>query len=134
MAKPPKTLYKAAGTDLTSKIIVVTGIDMLMDGTCGFLAIIKNLVVLCSASSMLLFNTLRSYIFADILIEAVERTGTDLNVDNLITSLETIKDYEDPLQTGSVTFSETRRQGTNISYFFQVQEERFKVISGPIAY
>ncbi len=74
------------------------------------------------------------YIFADILIEAVERTGTDLNVDNLITSLETIKDYEDPLQTGSVTFSETRRQGTNISYFFQVQEERFKVISGPIAY
>jgi len=74
------------------------------------------------------------YIFADILIEAVERAGTDLNVDNLITSLETIKDYEDPLQTGSVTFSETRRQGTNISYFFQVQEERFKVISGPIAY
>ena len=71
---------------------------------------------------------------ADILIEAVERAGTDLNVDNLITSLETIKDYEDPLQTGSVTFSETRRQGTNISYFFQVQEERFKVISGPIAY
>ena len=74
------------------------------------------------------------YIFADILIEAVERAGTDLNLDNLITSLETIKDYEDPLQTGSVTFSETRRQGTNISYFFQVQEERFKVISGPIAY
>lgn len=74
------------------------------------------------------------YIFADILIEAIERAGTDLNLDNLITSLETIKDYEDPLQTGSVTFSETRRQGTNISYFFQVQEERFKVISGPIAY
>ena len=74
------------------------------------------------------------YIFADILIEAVERAGKDLNLDSLITSLESIKDYEDPLQTGSVTFSETRRQGTNISYFFQVQEERFKVISGPIAY
>ena len=44
------------------------------------------------------------------------------------------KSYEDPLKTGVVTFSETQRQGTNISYFFQVQDERFEVISGPIAY
>ena len=74
------------------------------------------------------------YIFADILIEALKETGKDLTVDSFISSMESIKNYEDPLKTGSVTFSETRRQGSNISYFFQVQEERFKVISGPIAY
>ncbi len=79
-------------------------------------------------------GALYGYIFADILIEAVKRAGKELTVDNFVSSMESIKDFEDPLKTGSVTFSETRRQGTNISYFFQVQEERFKVISGPIAY
>lgn len=79
-------------------------------------------------------GALYGYIFADILIEAVKRAGKELTVDNFVSSMESIKDFKDPLQTGSVTFSETRRQGTNISYFFQVQEERFKVISGPIAY
>ena len=79
-------------------------------------------------------GALYGYIFADILIEAVKRTGKELTVDSFVSSMESIKDFEDPLRTGSVTFSETRRQGTNISYFFQVQEERFKVISGPIAY
>ena len=79
-------------------------------------------------------GALYGYIFADILIEAVKRAGKELTFDNFVSSMESIKDFEDPLKTGSVTFSETRRQGTNISYFFQVQEERFKVISGPIAY
>ena len=79
-------------------------------------------------------GALYGYIFADILIEAVKRAGKELTVNSFVSSMESIKDFEDPLQTGSVTFSETRRQGTNISYFFQVQEERFKVISGPIAY
>lgn len=79
-------------------------------------------------------GALYGYIFADILIEAVKRAGKELTVDNFVSSMESIKDFKDPLQTGSVTFSETRRQGTNISYFFQVQEERFNVISGPIAY
>ena len=79
-------------------------------------------------------GALYGYIFADILIEAVKRAGKELTVDSFVSSMESINDFEDPLQTGSVTFSETRRQGTNISYFFQVQEERFKVISGPIAY
>jgi branched-chain amino acid transport system substrate-binding protein len=79
-------------------------------------------------------GALYGYIFADILIEAVKRAGKELTVDNFVSSMESIKDFEDPLKTGSVTFSEIRRQGTNISYFFQVQEERFKVVSGPIAY
>ena len=74
------------------------------------------------------------YIFADIVIEAIERAGKDLSIDNFIKAMETLKEYEDPLKTGAVTFSETIRQGTNISYFFQVQNERFEVISGPISY
>ena len=74
------------------------------------------------------------YIFADIVIEAIERAGKDLSIDNFIKAMETLKEYEDPLKTGAVTFSETIRQGTNISYFFQVQNERFEVLSGPISY
>ena len=79
-------------------------------------------------------GALYGYIFADILIEAVVRTGENLTLDNLIASMESLENYEDPLKTGSVTFSKTRRQGSNISYFFQVQDMRFKVISGPINY
>ena len=79
-------------------------------------------------------GALYGYIFADILIEVINRVGEDLTIDNLIASMESLDNYEDPLKTGSVTFNETRRQGSNISYFFQVQDMRFKVISGPINY
>ena len=58
----------------------------------------------------------------------------DLTVDSFVEAMETLKDYEDPLKLGSVTFNPDQRQGSNISYFFQVQNERFEVISGPINY
>ena len=74
------------------------------------------------------------YIFADIVVEAIERAGKDLTVDSFVEAMETLKDYEDPLKLGSVTFNPDQRQGSNISYFFQVQNERFEVISGPINY
>ena len=79
-------------------------------------------------------GALYGYIFADIVIEAINRAGKDLTINSFIEAMETLKNFEDPLKTGAVTFSETQRQGTNISYFFQVQNERFEVISGPIAY
>ena len=60
--------------------------------------------------------------------------GQDLTVESFIAALETLEDFEDPLKLGSVTFNENKRQGSNISYFFQVQDERFNVISGPINY
>ena len=74
------------------------------------------------------------YIFADLFIEAIERAGQDLNIDSFVSAMESIVDYVDPLETSTVSFSETSRQGSNVSYFFQVQDERFEVISGPISY
>ncbi len=79
-------------------------------------------------------GALYGYIFADIAIEAINRAGKDLTIDSFIEAMETLNNFEDPLKTGAVTFSDTQRQGTNISYFFQVQNERFEVISGPLAY
>ena len=74
------------------------------------------------------------YIFADLFIEGIMRAGKDLNVDNFVSAMESIKNYVDPLETSVVSFSETKRQGSNVSYFFQVQDEKFEVISGPISY
>ena len=74
------------------------------------------------------------YIYADIFIEAIRRAGKDLNVESFVNAMETLKNYEDPLKLGSVTFNANQRQGSNISYFFKVQNERFEVISGPINY
>jgi len=74
------------------------------------------------------------YIYADIFIEAVKRAGKDLNVESFVTAMETLKNYEDPLKLGSVTFNANQRQGSNISYFFKVQNGRFEVISSPINY
>ena len=74
------------------------------------------------------------YIYADIFIEAIKRAGKDLNVESFVNAMESLKNYEDPLKLGSVTFNTSQRQGSNISYFFKVQEGRFEVISGPINY
>ncbi len=74
------------------------------------------------------------YIYADIFIEAIKRAGKDLNVERFVNAMESLKNYEDPLKLGSVTFSTSQRQGSNISYFFRVQDGRFEVISGPINY
>ena len=74
------------------------------------------------------------YIYADIFIEAIKRAGKDLNVDSFVNAMESLKNYEDPLNLGSVTFNTSQRQGSNISYFFKVQDGRFEVISGPINY
>ena len=74
------------------------------------------------------------YIYADIFIEAIKRAGKDLNVESFVNAMESLKNYEDPLKLGSVTFNKSQRQGSNISYFFKVQDGRFEVISGPINY
>ena len=74
------------------------------------------------------------YIYADIFIEAVKRAGKDLSVKSFISAMESLENYADPLRTGTVTFTDTQRQGSNISYFFQVQNGKFEVISGPINY
>ena len=74
------------------------------------------------------------YIYADIFIEAIRRAGKDLNVESFVNAMETLNNYEDPLKLGSVSFDANQRQGSNISYFFKVQNGRFEVISGPINY
>ena len=74
------------------------------------------------------------YIYADIFIEAVKRAGKDLSVKSFVSAMESLENYADPLRTGTVTFTTTQRQGSNISYFFQVQNGKFEVISGPINY
>ena len=74
------------------------------------------------------------YIYADIFIEAVKRAGKDLSVKSFVSAMESLENYADPLRTGTVTFTDTQRQGSNISYFFQVQNGKFEVISGPINY
>ena len=79
-------------------------------------------------------GSLYGYIFADIAIKAIKDAGMDLNIDTLVLALEKINNYEDPLKAGIVTFSETVRQGSNISYLFQVANQRFEIITGPIAY
>ena len=74
------------------------------------------------------------YIYADIFIEAVKRAGKELSVKSFVSAMESLENYADPLRTGTVTFTDTQRQGSNISYFFQVQNGKFEVISGPINY
>ena len=74
------------------------------------------------------------YIYADIFIQAIKRAGKDLNVESFVNAMESLNNYEDPLKLGSVTFNANQRQGSNISYFFKVQDGRFEVISGPINY
>jgi branched-chain amino acid transport system substrate-binding protein len=79
-------------------------------------------------------GSLYGYIFADILIKAIKDSGQNLSIDNLVNSFEAFEDFEFPLNAGSATFGKDIRQGNNISYLFQVRDQRFDVIAGPIAY
>ena len=79
-------------------------------------------------------GSLYGYVFADILIKTIKDSGKDLTIDKIVSSFEAIENFDFPLDAGTATFGKNIRQGSNISYLFQVKDQRFNVVSGPIAY
>lgn len=81
------------------------------------------------------FQAVSSYIGADLFIKALEDAGRDLTVATLVAALEKVKDYRDPLASGTtVSFSAKERLGTSRVFIAQIQNGRWKRVSDDLAY
>jgi branched-chain amino acid transport system substrate-binding protein len=81
------------------------------------------------------FPAVSGYVEADLLITGLTRAGKSLSVDTLVGALEALQDYRDPFQAGpSISFSATKRLGTNQSFLVQVQQGRWVKASETLSY
>ena len=68
------------------------------------------------------------WVSADLLIIALERAGTDLTVESLMTAIESITDYEDPFGGPPISFGPDKRFGGDSLVLLQVQDSAFALI------
>jgi branched-chain amino acid transport system substrate-binding protein len=65
------------------------------------------------------------YVWADLLVTALENAGTDLTADALIAGFEAIKDYQDPFGNPAFSYSAEDHNGSNAVIPLQVQGGRW---------
>lgn len=74
------------------------------------------------------------YVSAQIAIEALRRAGRDLTLDNLVTAMESLKDFKD-IFGATYTFTPTDHHGTTKAYLSIVHNERWvPVMPDALAY
>jgi branched-chain amino acid transport system substrate-binding protein len=74
------------------------------------------------------------YTSAQIVIEALQRAGHDLSVDNLIRAMESIQDFHDVFG-GTYSFSPTNHHGATAAFLSVVHNGRWEpVVDHPLAY
>ena len=68
-------------------------------------------------------------------MKALDDAGKDLSVEALVAALDKIKDYRDPLASGTtVSFGPAQRLGTSRVFISQIQDGRWKRVSDDLAY
>jgi branched-chain amino acid transport system substrate-binding protein len=74
------------------------------------------------------------YTSAQIVIEALQRAGRDLSVDNLVKAMESIQDFHD-IFGGTYSFSPTNHHGTTAAFLSVVHNGRWEpVVDHPLSY
>lgn len=68
-----------------------------------------------------------AYHGAKTLIEGIRRTGRDLTRENLIKTLEGLKDFETGI-AGATTFGPDRREGNRIGYVLEIKEDLSRMV------
>jgi branched-chain amino acid transport system substrate-binding protein len=74
------------------------------------------------------------YIFADLVIEALEAVGPDLTVERFLEATEAISGYVDPIGGQSVSFSPDDHQGVNTLIIAKVENRRWVVTERGLDY
>jgi branched-chain amino acid transport system substrate-binding protein len=69
------------------------------------------------------------YLIIDTFIKAAAQAGPNLTTDGFVKAMESIKFAPDMFGTAEMTFSPTKRLGTNDSRMSQIQEGRWKVVT-----
>jgi branched-chain amino acid transport system substrate-binding protein len=65
------------------------------------------------------------YVWADILVQALENAGRDLTVDSLMGGFHQIKDYQDPFGNPPFSFAEGDHHGSEEMVFLEVRDGRW---------
>lgn len=74
------------------------------------------------------------YVIADLTVRALEAAGPDLTRDKVLAALESIKNYEDPFGGPTLTFSETKHQGGNYLYLYEVVDSQWQIAEEQIPF
>ena len=75
------------------------------------------------------------YTGSQLLIQALQNAGRDLNVESFVAGLEKIRNYHDIFGSPVVTFSATKHAGSADSFLLQVKGGKWvPVVDGPIGY
>ena len=69
------------------------------------------------------YNALDTY------LRAVEKAGANLTTESFIKAMDTMKTPTDMFGSPEMTFSPTKRLGSNISRMSQIQDGRWKVVA-----
>jgi len=75
-----------------------------------------------------------AYSSADMVVQALQRTGKDITLDKFLAAIESIKDYHDLFGGPAINFSATQHKGNNKAMLSVVENGRWKLISKSIEY
>lgn len=79
------------------------------------------------------YVAIEGYRNADLLVQALEKAGPDLNVDSLLAALESIEEYKD-IFGNSMTFGPEDHKGVDESYLLTVKDGRWVKLDASIRY
>ncbi|MDY6970020.1 MAG: ABC transporter substrate-binding protein [Spirochaetota bacterium] len=68
------------------------------------------------------------WIFSTVLYEGIRRSGKEINIKKLITSIETIRDYDTKGVVGPITFSPTNHKGLDYCKLYRANPEEGKLV------
>jgi branched-chain amino acid transport system substrate-binding protein len=75
------------------------------------------------------------YTGAEVVVEALKNAGHDLTTDSFIASLEGIKSYHDIFGSPTISFSNTKHQGSNESFLCVVKDGKWQPVEvEPLGY
>jgi branched-chain amino acid transport system substrate-binding protein len=69
------------------------------------------------------------YVAMDMFVQTAKKTGPNLSTDSFIKTMDTMKIPPDIFGSAELTFSPTKRLGSNATRLSQLQDARWKVVS-----
>lgn len=74
------------------------------------------------------------YVFAQLLVHALEKVGKKLTVESLVKTLESIEGYPNIFGGSDISFSSTKHEGVSNSLLAQIQQGRWVTVNPSVSY
>ena len=101
--------------------VIVTQVVPAVDGYSSLILEYKDALAKYYGSEAPDYVSLEGYVAAKVLVEALRRTGAQLDTEHLVDALEAMRDYDVGLGT-TITFSRSEHQGSHKVWGTQLTE------------